>query len=355
MEQLIPGISKWPKSSGGLATGWYGWAWVWFQLCEAGLIKDCNKTFQNVIAYIKKAKHEEHNSISHFGGYGAVPLICTMIYQHDSTEKRLFNKQIRTWQKAIKDCQSYDVALGHAGALLACAEIESRLPGQIPSSLLTQLWKPIISAIREIIKDPYAQFLGYSHGIAGYLYALETGRSVFGLKVPAGLRQDCKNLLWSGRINIDSRSYWPHRLGEKKVGIHGWCHGAPGVALAYLGCYLLTKESTYKDHMEVALGSSAAKITRPNLFCCGKIGQAQIFLEKFQTLNDDSHWKDMKHTYRLSLAQNEHKDDASESFFFGSLGHLYLKIRMQNIGSLPMPGFGFFSHAKFFPKGIDEK
>ena len=342
-EILIQKFSEWEKSSQGIALGWQGWAWVWLQLCESGILKDdTGKVFDKIL---KKLNQEAKvgpldDVISHVAGFGSLPLICALISKNDPSEKKIFTTLIKSWEAQCQQTQQNDFAFGFAGAMLASAEIETHLPGQIPLSLLNCIWNGLLRSVKSILNQPTNQYLGYSHGIAGYLFAVETGRYVFGLKSPQDLTDNLDHLLWTNRIN----SQWPERVGELKIGIHGWCHGGPGITMGYLGCYMLTNKSSYKDHLFQAIEGSESKVSKHNVFCCGKIGHSQIMLESFQQLNETRFFTSAKKLQKKCHAQKPSNNQFINSLFFGRLGHIYMDLRMKYPHRLPMPGFGIFSN-----------
>jgi len=76
-----------------------------------------------------------------------------------------------------------------------------------------------------------------------------------------------------------------------------WCHGAPGVALARLRAWELTKRPEYREQAEIALNTTAGTIQTATpgaeswCLCHGTAGNADVLLVAAERLGDAS-WRD---------------------------------------------------------------
>jgi type 2 lantibiotic biosynthesis protein LanM len=120
---------------------------------------------------------------------------------------------------------------------------------------------------------------GFSHGAAGIAYAL--------LRLYEVTR--CEELLDAAREGIayerqlfdpDSRNWPDLRAGAASDGrpgfAFGWCHGAPGIALARLGSLCAFDDDIVRDEIETALGTTiGCDVAGPDHLCCGTMGRLE--------------------------------------------------------------------------------
>ena len=74
----------------------------------------------------------------------------------------------------------------------------------------------------------------------------------------------------------------------KPLLVNAWCHGAPGVALARLGCLDVVQDPIVREDLEIALDTTArGGITTLDHLCCGNMGRIEIALLASRRLGSD--------------------------------------------------------------------
>ena len=130
---------------------------------------------------------------------------------------------------------------------------------------------------------------GFAHGIAGmafYLlrYADEAGQATAKRAAVGALDW----LIDERRPTADGRSVnWPYSDTNDEEW-RWWCHGGPGIALAFLEAYRMTGEARYAATARHALAIHPERLLYPNLSAChGLAGIGEIYLEAHRALGDD--------------------------------------------------------------------
>ena len=149
---------------------------------------------------------------------------------------------------------------------------------------------------------------GYSHGASGIALALlELGISSSDARF---LSTATAGLAYERRHYVREHGNWPDfrvdnatpsrvRGAADANGVScamAWCHGAPGIGLARLRAYELTRDETARAEAEIALRSTRAtlealtsgSVTDFSL-CHGAGGLAELFLMASSVLSDESH------------------------------------------------------------------
>src|SRR5207244_1855452 len=167
----------------------------------------------------------------------AAPLVAALGASMDRAYRTRVGPSIARWLAVAESPVHSDVMLGAAGALLAASEIEGLRPGVIPRRFVRRLHRLCSFSLASLLNDALRRpvYLGFAHGIAGFLAALESTRRGFGLGVEADLRERSLEILegrsvkaWKGTI------VWPVHSDGRQPTISGWCHGGPGIALGLL-------------------------------------------------------------------------------------------------------------------------
>jgi len=141
-----------------------------------------------------------------------------------------------------------------------------------------------------------ADLTGYAHGAAGFALALfelahATGEQRFSATAEAALAYE--RALFSPQ-----QQNWPdfRRAGanmpqQQTTYAVGWCHGAPGIGLARLRLYKLTRRPDVWEEATAALRGTYTPLSTlaPNsmfALCHGAAGNAELFIEAGQVLGD---------------------------------------------------------------------
>lgn len=341
----FPGVARWSRRQAvpGLAYDWHGWAWVWLQLVKAGGLKAGRHNLQAILGQlqVESRRPETSGLISPIIGAAAAPIVAASAAALDPRFKKLLAPLIKRWNAAICGDSGYgtDLMRGTAGALLACAQIESLVPGGIPGAMLKRLHKDCQQALGATVRLPKGtrRSLGLAHGLAGYLLALELSSRVFSLPADRSLRAAALEILAREHARVGGGGRWPSFSGENYLGMHGWCNGAPGIALALLHSYIASgsKET-------LALANKALKQTSRSRdkqvysFCCGVTGRAHILVEAYR-LTGDPLW--LAKAKVLAREVSVHRRELQKgNLFHGRLGYIYLQYRLKSPENTGFPG-----------------
>jgi serine/threonine protein kinase len=129
---------------------------------------------------------------------------------------------------------------------------------------------------------------GFAHGVAGIVYFLALCSSRLGLTfveesfikgaewlLRTAHAADANTLEWSYSDTMPERWRW-------------WCHGSPGIALAFLEVFRATGDHSYADIARRALNIHDDDTRAANLSVChGLTGLGEIYLEAARVLDND--------------------------------------------------------------------
>ncbi len=183
---------------------------------------------------------------------------------------------------------------------------------------------------------------GWAHGQAGIaraLFALGEATGHERYRVAAAACVAYERAMLHGR-----RGNWPVLLAEEKGGDAttrlwrtGWCHGAPGIALARLYTPPALRDDRLREELETAITTTAsAPQNGLDHLCCGELGRAAILDVAGERLGLP-HLKDLA---RRMTARVMDRALAAESF---RLGLDPLQSRELQLGFLKgLPGIGYY-------------
>jgi lantibiotic modifying enzyme len=337
---LFPKYSEWSRSKKtGLMHGWDGWAWTWLRLRKANLIEDeGGHTLDRMVArMVNDLDHIDTDLVSHLNGYGIIPVNFALISTLSHSHRKHLKKSIRIWKRLCESSDRYDIISGLSGALVACSEVESEIPGQFPVSFLRKITHEVENHVSHLLKIGNDISLGYGHGYAGFILALEIAKNTFGIRTDPDLLERINDELWNHAIPVEGHgTIWPKKTGAAFESYHGLCNGTPGVTLCLLGAHLVSGKKSYLEKMNSSLAGSKLNLCTNDFFCCGRIGQSQVLIEVEKRLGLRV-GKKIIGNKRLKLT--------NKNFYFGTLGEIYLKRRLEHPDRLPMPGFVFSGKA----------
>ncbi|HEX8114563.1 MAG TPA: lanthionine synthetase LanC family protein [Kofleriaceae bacterium] len=185
-----------------------------------------------------------------------------------------------------------------------------------------------------------------AHGPAGAIVALESCGALGWCRITTTRRQRWLDTLSrcamaaSGGVLV-----WPTIAGQQDLGLQSWCAGTPGVALALLTCFRLTKQPAY---LELALDAlEGMKALARNMFfsrtlCCGNAGYRHIFLEAYR-VTKNAVWLD--HAAAEARFSTSVKPWPRLGLYQGELGIAYLADRLAAPLAYPLPALGIISSA----------
>ncbi len=131
-------------------------------------------------------------------------------------------------------------------------------------------------------------YTGFAHGVAGIVYFLAIYARQFAATAAASAaRRGGQWLVCRMRQNSRGECWWPMRTDTEEAW-HWWCHGGPGVALAFLELYRLTHAQEHAAIAKAALCAHPSNLRYPNLSQChGLAGYAEALLTGYQVLGDE--------------------------------------------------------------------
>ena len=194
---------------------------------------------------------------------------------------------------------------------------------------------------------------GFAHGVAGIAYFLaefafrekedsvwaSAVRALRWLQKQAVLHQSRGNavLSWRNSKSNPSMERW-------------WCHGGPGVALAFLRAYELSGDSSYASTARKALMVHPINLRHPNLGQChGLSGLGDIYVEAFRVLGE-AQWLERATSLAQLLCEMGRSTATGELYWLtqnpqvstadlmvGNAGILHFLMRIRQEGQLAGP------------------
>src|SRR5262249_11783937 len=150
--------------------------------------------------------------------------------------------------------ESFDVIDGAAGAVLGLLPLWQETGDSTVRDRIAQGGEHL--AVRQVKENGYAggwmtsmaaqPLTGFSHGAAGIAYALLKAHTVTGN--PAFREAARRGLDYERSLFVAAQNNWPDFRKGGRFGAT-WCHGAPGVGLARLGC--LSHDQDEEFHREI--------------------------------------------------------------------------------------------------------
>jgi hypothetical protein len=130
---------------------------------------------------------------------------------------------------------------------------------------------------------------GFAHGAAGCIYFLAEHAIRTADQRSRAAAEFGAEWLKSQAIAVGGALTWPTRAGGNDYW-RWWCHGAPGIALAYLKLHQLSGHAEYALLARSALGGVPVHIRYSNLTQChGLAGIADIYFTAARCLSDDEY------------------------------------------------------------------
>ncbi len=131
---------------------------------------------------------------------------------------------------------------------------------------------------------------GFAHGVAGIAYfLLSYGATADELEADRAAERALRWLADHARPTPGGGMCWPTEAGGTDVW-HWWCHGGPGIALAFLRAFATTGQSRYEELVRGALDALPRNLSVPNLTQChGLAGVGEVYLEAGTLLSDPAY------------------------------------------------------------------
>jgi serine/threonine protein kinase len=129
---------------------------------------------------------------------------------------------------------------------------------------------------------------GFAHGCAGVVCYLSACQTRFGF---TAAEEACKRgtawLIESAKEVDKGRALEWDYSNDRQERWKWWCHGSPGIALAFLQLYRQTENGSFAEIAEKALNIHVATARTSNLSTChGLVGLGEIYLEAASVLGE---------------------------------------------------------------------
>jgi hypothetical protein len=232
--------------------------------------------------------------------------------------------------------------MGLGGALLAFMEIAAVEPDALrdvqPKHLVARLLSNV-DALCEL--PPRGWQTGMAHGPIGAMLALESCGAAGWCRITTGRRQRWLDALSRcAMAGANGALFWPSIAGQRELRLQSWCAGTPGIALALLQCFRLTREPAYLDPARGALEGMkllSNKVFFSNTLCCGSAGYRHIFLEAYR-ITGETQW--LEQTSRVARVSPPVAPRSRLGLLQGELGIAYLAERLARPHAYPFPALG---------------
>ena len=188
---------------------------------------------------------------------------------------------------------------------------------------------------------------GFAHGTAGIAYFLAEYTHRFDR--PDALRALERATAWlAARAHrVADGLEWSYGAHTRERW-HWWCHGGPGIALAFLKLYEHTGERRHASVARGALRARPARLRYPNLTQChGSSGLGEIYLEASRVLREDE-WRDRAASIAADLltlaragadgglswlAEDPYRPTPDLMVGYGGILHFLLRLKLSDRGT----------------------
>jgi type 2 lantibiotic biosynthesis protein LanM len=254
--------------------------------------------------------------------------------------------------------RQFDVMAGAAGAILGLLTLYQAVPDatileravacgrhlvthQIDSECGGRAWATLNNKM----------LTGFAHGAAGIVYALLKLYGATGDVVYLQAAQD--GMDYERSLFVPEVGNWPD-LRHDAGFMSGWCHGAPGVALARLAGGSILNNRVIERDIARGLATTVDAVNQattgePGHMCCGHLGRAEI-LYRGGALLDNRAWRQASldllsavvHTARqeggYTLLPGLPPDAAPPGLFQGlaGVGYTCLRFARSDVQTLPL-------------------
>jgi lantibiotic modifying enzyme len=343
---LVARPHRWPSSRTypGIANGWQGAAWVAFKLADAGVAVP-DRVFASVgerlAVELDRAPHTQH--VGSFIGCAASAVIAAYAARHGAVRRAVARAACKRVLSAARESAAWDLHMGLGGALLALAEIAAVEAGALRDVPPRPLVARLLSTVDRLCAlPPRGWQTGMAHGPAGAMVALEACGAAGWCRITTARRQRWLDALAaSAMVGSNGALFWPSIAGQRELKLQSWCSGTPGIALALLECFRLSREAAYLDPARGAL--EAMKVLSNKVFfsdtlCCGSAGHRHIFLEAYR-VTGERQWLEQASSREARVSRSG-TPRPRRGLLQGELGIAYLAERVARPHAYPFPGLG---------------
>jgi len=251
---------------------------------------------------------------------------------------------------------SFDIIYGIAGQGIAALKCRGFIADDYLSQLLKR-YKEILlenqekdgSWIKLTDQNQKEKATGFGYGIAGIAYFLLKYGSTYNDPEAINSAERALRYLMRNVRNNNGRVEWYNSDKDKRISTW-WCNGSPGITLAFLKAFELTKYPSYFAFVEKILHALPANLIYQNLSQChGMSGLGEIYLEAYQ-ITQVPEWKEraawianviihqQKHLSETAIYWlPEMKELATADMMIGNAGIIHFLARYNNLDKFHFP------------------
>jgi hypothetical protein len=341
---LIAQRRLWPsnRAYSGIANDWQGTAWVAFQLAAAGAVVP-DRVFDEVGRRLAAAREvPPPPRIGAMIGGAADAVIAAYAARIGVVRPALARAATRRAVRTAGQSPLWDLHMGLSGTLLALLEIGAVAPRALGDLKPRPLVDRLLAQLDVLCAlPPHGWQTGMAHGPVGAIMALEACGAAGWCRITAARRQRWLDLLSRTALATeDGGLLWPTIAGADELGLQSWCAGTPGIALALLECFRLTREPVYLEVAREALAGTITLLARTfhsRTLCCGSAGYRHIFVEAYRVTRERA-WLALA-AQQPPLARSA-RSWSRLGLHQGELGVAYLDDRLADPDALPLPALG---------------
>lgn len=199
-------------------------------------------------------------------------------YLNDSKLKFFLYENLIKTQKYINNAKSIDFISGLSGFIMMVLNIYNETKDEYYKY---SLWKLIKYAEIELDKikdnDNTIYYSGFAHGISSIM---ATYAQMYDISKDNYYKNKAlKYMKMLEEFYIDLKKDWANRIDQEETSA-GWCHGSPGILLAFSICKSCGLDVPSK-YLDIALTNTIEKGIGNNItYCHGDVGSFEI-LEKY--------------------------------------------------------------------------
>ena len=253
---------------------------------------------------------------------------------------------------AIKDDNILDIIAGSAGCLVVLFRLQKVINDSLIESCIRACVDNILnkyptpSVFPEVIEIKSSQpLLGFSHGVAGILWALAQYAKAY----PNNnhVNNWIRYALEYERINFSNEAInWPdYRILKNKTSefMTAWCHGAPGIGLSRYDLQKYYTDNQTQREVNIALEATLRKgFGHGFCLCHGDVGNLELLFVA-EKLNDTQNYtkyceiadKILTRIESETIHFNRRKQDEAPELMTGLSGVAYQLMRLAEPGKVP--------------------
>src|SRR6185503_605005 len=342
---LVARPHLWPSNRRypGIANGWQGAAWVAFKLAGAGApVPD--RVFESVgqRLAVELDRPPQTRDVGAFIGCAADAVIASYAARHGAARRALARAACKRAVAAAGRSRTWDLHMGLAGALLALSEIAAVEPDALRDVQPRPLVARLLATVDALCAlPPHGWQTGMAHGPVGAMLALEACGAAGWCRITTARRQRWLDALSRCALaGANDALFWPSIAGQRELKLQSWCAGTPGIALALLQCFRLSREPAYLEPARGALEGMKVlsnKVFYSRTLCCGSAGYSHIFMEAYR-VTAEPQWVEL--ASRVARVSPSVTPRTRRGLLQGELGIAYLAERVARSYAYPLPGLG---------------